>query len=210
VKAGISFLSGLVVCSMTVLAQQSPRCAHRRSQICRRHRPQRHLLCRGKARCWRDSLSPEQSHAESWENVARQLIAAGINTLTVDTDPNKTRKQRWPGDLDAALEFLGSQSGVKRDVIGIGGAGVLGVEDSVETARRHPAEVKSLVLLSGETESLDFLRQASQLPELFVAADRRRIPSHRRSDGTALYHRLKPKQEIRALLFVARSALALV
>jgi len=171
VKAGISFLSGLVVCSMTVLAQQSPRCAHRRSQICRRHRPQRHLLCRGKARCWRDSLSPEQSHAESWENVARQLIAAGINTLTVDTDPNKTRKQRWPGDLDAAPEFLASQSGVKRDVIGIGGAGVLGVEDSVETARRHPAEVKSLVLLSGETESLDFLRQASQLPELFVAAD---------------------------------------
>jgi len=108
---------------------------------------------------------------KSWENVARQLIAAGINTLRVDTDPNKTRMQRWPGDLDAALEFLGSQSGVKRDVIGIGGAGVLGVENSVEAARRHPGEVKSLVLLSGETESLDFLRQASQLPELFVAAD---------------------------------------
>src|SRR5437773_4117891 len=108
---------------------------------------------------------------KSWENVARQLIAAGINTLTVDTDPNKTRKQRWPGDLDAAFEFLTSQSGVKRDVVGIGGAGVIGVEDSVETARLHPAEVKSLVLLSGETESLDFLRQASQLPELFVAAD---------------------------------------
>jgi tetratricopeptide (TPR) repeat protein len=31
--------------------------------------------------------------------------------------------------------------------------------------------VKSLVLLSGETEALDFLRQASQLPELFVVAD---------------------------------------
>ena len=107
---------------------------------------------------------------KSWEDIARQLVAVGINTLTVDTDPNKTRKQRWPGDLDAAFEFLSSQSGVKRDVIGIGGAGVLGVEDSVETARRHPAEVKSLVLLSGETESLDFLRQASQLPELFVAA----------------------------------------
>ncbi len=147
---------------------------------------------------------------KSWDDVARQLVAAGINTLTVDTDPNKTRKQRWPGDLDAAFEFLSSQSGVKRDVIGIGGAGVLGVEDSVETARRHPAEVKSLVLLSGETESLDFLRQASQLPELFVAADRGRIPSHCKSDGTALRHRLKPKQEIRALLFVARSALALV
>jgi len=71
---------------------------------------------------------------------------------------------------------LVSQAGVNRDVVGIGGAGVIGVEDSVETARRHPAEVKSLVLLSGETESLDFLRQASQLPELFVVADNDEYP----------------------------------
>ena len=42
---------------------------------------------------------------KSWDDVAHQLVAAGINTLTVDTDPNKTRKQRWPGDLDAAFEF---------------------------------------------------------------------------------------------------------
>ena len=107
---------------------------------------------------------------KSWEDIARQLAAVGINTLTLDTDP-KTRKQWWPGALDAAFEYLISQPGVKRDVIGIGGAGVIGVENSVETARRHSAEVKSLVLLSGETESLDFLRQASQLPELFVVAD---------------------------------------
>jgi hypothetical protein len=113
---------------------------------------------------------------KSWDDVARQLAAAGINALTVDTDPNKTRKQRWPGELDAALEFLVSQAGVNRDVVGIGGAGVIGVEDSVETARLHPAEVKSLVLLSGETESLDFLRQASQLPELFVVADNDEYP----------------------------------
>src|SRR5262249_59084506 len=78
--------------------------------------------------------------------------------------------------LDAAFEFLRSQPGVNRDVVGIGGAGVLGVEDSVETARRHSAQVKSLVLLSGETESLDFLRQASQLPELFVVADNDEYP----------------------------------
>ena len=113
---------------------------------------------------------------KSWEDIARQLVAAGINALTVDTDPKKTRKQRWPGDLDAAFEFLVSQPGVNRDVVGIGGAGVLGVEDSVETARRHPGEVKSLVLLSGETESLDFLRQSSQLPELFVADDNDEYP----------------------------------
>jgi len=113
---------------------------------------------------------------KSWESVAHQLAAAGINALTVDADPNKTRKQRWPGELNAALEFLRSQPGVNRDVIGIGGAGVIGVEDSVETARIHPAEVKSLVLLSGETESLEFLRQASQLPELFVADDNDEYP----------------------------------
>src|SRR6266446_5059589 len=113
---------------------------------------------------------------KSWDDIARQLVAAGINVLTVDTDPKKTRKQRWPGELDAALEFLVSQPGVNRDVVGIGGAGVIGVEDSVETARLHSAEVKSLVLLSGETESLDFLRQASQLPELFVAADNDEYP----------------------------------
>src|SRR6184192_2348287 len=113
---------------------------------------------------------------KSWDDVARQLAAAGINALTVDADPNKTRKQRWPGELDAALEFLVSQPGVNRGAVGIGGAGVIGVEDSVETARLHPAEVKSLVLLSGETESLDFLRQASQLPELFVVADNDEYP----------------------------------
>ena len=113
---------------------------------------------------------------KSWEDVARQLAAAGISVLTVDADPNKTRKQRWPGELEAALEFLISQPGVNRDVIGVGGAGVIGVEDSVETARLHSALVKSLVLLSGETESLDFLRQASQLPELFVADDNDEYP----------------------------------
>ena len=113
---------------------------------------------------------------KSWDDVGRQLAAAGINALTVDTNPNKTRKQRWPGELNAAFEFLRSQPGVNGDVIGVGGAGVMGVEDSVETARLHPAEVKSLVLLSGETESLDFLRHASQLPELFVADDTDEYP----------------------------------
>src|SRR5438128_1950704 len=109
---------------------------------------------------------------KSWDDIARQLVAVKINVLTVDTD-SKVRKHWWPGGLDAAFEFLVSQPGVKRDVIGIGGAGVIGVENSVETARRHSAEVKSLVLLSGETsrDGLQFLRQALQLPELFVVAD---------------------------------------
>src|SRR5207237_8129736 len=63
--------------------------------------------------------------------------------------------------------------GAKRDVIGVGGAGSCRVLPSVEVARRHSAEVKSLELLYGETlqDGLQFLRQASQLPGLFVVAD---------------------------------------
>src|SRR5437764_7038095 len=120
---------------------------------------------------------------KEWDMVARQLAAAGINTLTVDVrghgetggqeSHGEARKKQWPLDLDAAFQYLISQPGVKGDVIGIAGAGVIGVENSVETARRHSDQVKSLVLLSGETsrDGLQFLRQASQLPELFVVAD---------------------------------------
>jgi pimeloyl-ACP methyl ester carboxylesterase len=125
---------------------------------------------------------------DSWDGVARQLAAAGINTLTLDmrgfgesgtpytklTDTEKAKvRPMWPSDVDTAFQYLVSQPGVQRDVIGVGGAGWFGVLHSIELARRHPAEVKSLVLLSGETlqEGLQFLRQASQLPGLFVVAD---------------------------------------
>src|ERR1700687_142521 len=125
---------------------------------------------------------------DSWDGVARQLAAAGINTLTLDMrgfgesggTPNakltdaeraKVRAMR-PGDVDNAFQYLVSQPGVKRDVIGGGRAGEFGVGRSVEVARQHSA-VKSLVLLSGETlqDGLLFLRQASQLPGLFVVGD---------------------------------------
>src|SRR5215472_19191829 len=104
---------------------------------------------------------------KSWEGVAVQLASAGINTLTLDmrgigesggtrweklTDAELAKHWRgWPEDVDAALEFLRSQPGVNRDVIGMGGSGLLGVDNSVEAARRHPAWIKSLVLMSGET-----------------------------------------------------------
>jgi dienelactone hydrolase len=125
---------------------------------------------------------------KDWDDLAGQLAAAGINTLTVDdrghgesggkydewTEPNKEQaNQQWPADIDTAFQYLVSQPGVKRDVIGLGGAGLLGVNSSVQAARRHPAEVKSLALLSGETfrDGLQFLRDSSQLPGLFVVAD---------------------------------------
>jgi alpha-beta hydrolase superfamily lysophospholipase len=130
---------------------------------------------------------------KGWDGVAGQLAAAGIKTLTVDmrghgetggaydnwNDPNKEEaKQKWQGDIDTAFQFLISQPGVKRDVIGAGGAGLLGVDNSIQAAQRHSAEVKSLALLSGETflPGLQFLRQASQLPELFVVDDNDEYP----------------------------------
>jgi alpha-beta hydrolase superfamily lysophospholipase len=96
---------------------------------------------------------------KSWDGVAAQLASAGINTLTLDMrgmgESGGTRGEfkRMPEDVDTALEFLMSQPGVNRQVIGLGGAGWFGVLHSVDAARRHPKETKSLVLMSGETES---------------------------------------------------------
>src|SRR5207302_1824939 len=88
----------------------------------------------------------------SWDDVPHHLAAAGINTLTIDErgygesgGKKEARELYHDGDLDAAFEYLVSQPGVQRDVIGAGGAGWLGVDNSVETARRHSAEVKSLL-----------------------------------------------------------------
>jgi tetratricopeptide (TPR) repeat protein len=146
---------------------------------------------------------------KSWEGVAVQLVAVGINTLTLDmrgigesggtrweklTDAELAKHWRgWPEDVDAALEFLRSQPGVNRDRIGIGGAGLLGVDNSVEAARRHPTEIKSLVLISGETfrDGLQFLHQASQLPELFVFSDEDEYP---------------PTQDAMKLLYISASS----
>jgi formylglycine-generating enzyme required for sulfatase activity/dienelactone hydrolase len=126
-----------------------------------------------------------------WDDLARQLAAAGINVLTLDMrgfgesggipyDQPAAAEQRkkWPDDLDTAFHYLVSQPGVERDVIGLGGAGGLGVGNAVKVARRHSAEVKSLVLLSGETlqDGLQFLRQSAGLPELFVVDDNDEYP----------------------------------
>jgi dienelactone hydrolase len=124
-----------------------------------------------------------------WDDLASQLAIAGINVLTFDLrgfgesggspfdklTPQETAQlqaNKWPGDIDTAFQYLISQPGVTRDVIGVGGASC-GVNNSIQTARRHPAEVKSLVLLSGGTDLAGrlFLRQESQLPELFTVAD---------------------------------------
>jgi pimeloyl-ACP methyl ester carboxylesterase len=138
---------------------------------------------------------------QSWDDLARQLAAAGINVLTVDSrahgesggTPENYFKTAWASDLELAFQYLSSQLGVDQKLIGAGGAGNLGVETAVEAARRHPAEIKSLVMISGETDrsGSEFLHQASQLPELFVA------------DDTDEY---MPIQEAMKLLYVSASS----
>lgn len=119
---------------------------------------------------------------KSWESVASQLASAGINTLTLDMrghgESGGKAGDKMTDDIDKAFQYLVSQPGVNRDVIGAGGAGWLGVGYSVELARQHTAQVKSLVILSGETlggnlarVGYEFLHQSWQLPELFAFSD---------------------------------------
>jgi len=142
---------------------------------------------------------------KSWDGLAEELSRAGINTLTLDMrgmgesggtrweKMSKAESERLPDDVDAALGFLMSQPGVDRHVIGLGGAGWLGVLYSVKAASRHPEEVKSLVLISGETlpDGLHYLHQASQLPELFVFSDEDEYP---------------PTQDAMKMLYLAASS----
>lgn len=137
---------------------------------------------------------------KSWDEVAGELAATGINTLTLDMrgfgesgGKKEARKQWLDGDLDAVFQYLASQPGVTRDVIGLGGAGWLGVDNSVETARLHSGQVKSLALLSGETlqENLQFLHQSPQLPGLFVVSDDDEYP---------------PTQDAMKLLYITSSS----
>ncbi len=79
--------------------------------------------------------------------------------------------EKWPGDVDLAFNYLESQPGVARSIAGVGGASC-GVNQSIQLARRHQ-EVKSLVLLSGNTDrdGREFLRKSAKLPILLSAAD---------------------------------------
>ncbi len=123
-----------------------------------------------------------------WDGLATQLSGAGINVLTLDNrgfgesggtphdklspaDEAKVETEKWPGDFDVAMQYLESQPGITRDMIGVGGASC-GVNNSLQLARRHP-EVRSLVLLSGPTDfnGRNYLRNSAKTPVFFAAAD---------------------------------------
>lgn len=129
----------------------------------------------------------------SWDVLAQRLAASGINVLTFDlrgfgesgdtprakATPEQIRAEqaKWRDDIDVAFQYLVSQPGVKKDTIGVGGASC-GVNNSIQTAIRHPEQVRSLVLLAGPTDyaGRQFLRKSSNLPVLFGYADDDEFP----------------------------------
>src|SRR5215472_11860665 len=122
---------------------------------------------------------------KSWEPVAKELSEKGITALTIDNrgfgesggprfdlskpEVSKQLNDKWPGDFDAAYEFLAAEPGVDKARISVGG-GSCGVDNAVKLAERH-ADVKSLVLLAGGTDlaGINYIAQHPELP-IFTAA----------------------------------------
>jgi dienelactone hydrolase len=127
------------------------------------------------------------SERKAWTSLGGTLAKQGIHAIALDyrgygdsggipfADLSQAERQRisqqhWPGDIDAAFEFLVSQPGVDRTRVGAAG-GSCGVDNAIQLARRHP-EVKTLVLLAGGTNAAgeQFLAQSPWLPTFAAAA----------------------------------------
>jgi dienelactone hydrolase len=125
---------------------------------------------------------------KNWEGLAKELSAIGIHVLTLDyrgygdsqgtpipdmesADWKTKFLDKLPSDIDVALEYLESQPGVTRHIMGIGGASC-SVNQAIHAAERH-SEIKSLVLLSGgaDRKGRAFVRGDEKLPVLLVGAD---------------------------------------
>jgi dienelactone hydrolase len=126
------------------------------------------------------------SQRKAWAGLGERLAAQGIHAIALDyrgygesggapfTDLPPAERQRvvqqhWPGDVDAAFDYLASRTGVDRTRIGAAG-GSCGVDHAIQLARRHP-EVKALVLLAGGTNAAgeQFLAQSPWMP-IFASA----------------------------------------
>jgi dienelactone hydrolase len=126
------------------------------------------------------------SQRKAWAGLGESLAARGFHAIAVDyrgygesggkrfddlppAERQAAVQQYWPGDIDAAFDFLIAQPGVDRTRIGAAG-GSCGVNNAIQLARRHP-EVKTLVLLAGGTNEAgeQFLTQSPWMP-LFASA----------------------------------------
>jgi dienelactone hydrolase len=121
----------------------------------------------------------------TWATFAAAAAARGFHVLTLDyrgfgesqgprfdnfQNQQATIRDAWPGDVDAAFDFLAAREGVNRDRIGAAGASC-GVNQAAQLARRHP-EVKTVVLLSGglEPNAREHIRNTPALSVLAVAS----------------------------------------
>ena len=122
---------------------------------------------------------------KSWEPVAKQLGEKGINALTIDNrgfgesggprfegaspEVMKQLNERWPGDFEAAYNFLVAQAGVDQSRIAVGG-GSCGVNNAIKLAERH-SDFKALVLLAGSMDlaGINYIANHPELP-IFTAA----------------------------------------
>lgn len=122
---------------------------------------------------------------KSWEPVAKGLAEKGINALTIDNrgfgesggprfegaspDVLKQLNENWPGDFEAAYDYLVAQAGVDKTRIAVGG-GSCGVGNAVTLAQHHP-DIKALVLLAGSTDvaGINYIAHRPEMP-IFTAA----------------------------------------
>jgi dienelactone hydrolase len=104
-----------------------------------------------------------------YDQLAAMLSVAGYNVLALDF--REGSRDKWPGDVDAALSFLTSQSTVNGRALGVVG-GSCGVDQAIHAARRHPA-VRTLVLLSGTTdaEGEAYIKDSPRVPVLGIASE---------------------------------------
>ena len=122
---------------------------------------------------------------KSWEPVAKELAEKGINALTIDNrgfgesggprfegaspEVLKQLNKKWPGDFEAAYDYLVAQPRVDKARIAVGG-GSCGVTNALALAEQH-ADVKALVLLAGSTDlvGIDYIAHKPEMP-IFTAA----------------------------------------
>ena len=104
-----------------------------------------------------------------YDQLATMLNAAGYNVLSLDF--RQGSRDKWPGDVDAAMNFLTSQTTVNPRALGVVG-GSCGVNQAIHAARRHPA-VRTLVLLSGGTdaEGEAYVKESPRIPIFGIASE---------------------------------------
>ena len=112
----------------------------------------------------------------AWDAFGEALATAGFHVVAADLrgfgdSPRPPAPQKWGADLDAALSYLLSQTGVEKERIAAVGASCGGVEAAMLASRQKT--VKAIVLLSsGAGGGLSHIAATPGLPVFAAAAER--------------------------------------